>query len=359
MTREFWKNKRVLITGHTGFKGSWLSLWLQMLGAEVKGYALTPPTTPSMFNVADIGRNMQSEISDIRDFSTLQSSVSAFQPDVVFHLAAQSLVRTSYQLPLDTYAINVMGTANILEAIRACGSVAAAVIITSDKCYRNREVEEGYTEEAALGGYDPYSNSKACAELVTDSYRASFFNASNYADHGTAVATARAGNVIGGGDWAMDRLIPDSLKGFSNNQPVTIRNPDSVRPWQHVLDPLEGYLTLAEQLCLKGPAFAEAWNFGPDPAAHRPVRWIIERLIDFWGKGAGWQQDSAQRPHEATLLSLDCSKARSRLAWAPRCDLETALRSIVDWHRQWQAGADMHEVTRLTIEEFMGREINH
>jgi CDP-glucose 4,6-dehydratase len=358
MTNEFWNKKRVLITGHTGFKGSWLSLWLQMLGAQVKGYALAPPTTPSMFEVADIGRQMISEINDIRDFASLQSSVKEFRPDIVFHLAAQSLVRTSYQLPLDTYAINVMGTANLLEAIRACGGVAAVVIITSDKCYRNREMEEGYTEEAPLGGYDPYSNSKACAELVTDSYRASFFNAARYSEHGTAVASARAGNVIGGGDWAIDRLIPDSLKAFSNQQSVTIRNPDSVRPWQHVLDPLEGYLMLAEQLCLEGPVFAEAWNFGPDPAAHKPVRWIIERMIHYWGAGASWQQDSTWQPHEATLLSLDCSKARNRLAWAPRSDLETALRSIVDWHRQWQAGADMRNLTRLNIEEFMGRKTN-
>ncbi len=359
MINEFWDKKRVLVTGHTGFKGSWLSLWLQMLGAEVKGYALAPPTTPSMFEVAGIGRQMTSEINDIRDFPTLKASVKAFQPDIVFHLAAQSLVRTSYQLPLETYAINVMGTANLLEAIRGCGGVAAVVIITSDKCYRNRETREGYSEDAPLGGYDPYSNSKACAELVTDSYRESFFNATNYAEHGTAVATARAGNVIGGGDWAMDRLIPDSLKAFSESRPVVVRNPDAVRPWQHVLDPLEGYLTLAEQLCLDGPGFAEAWNFGPDAAAHRPVRWIIERMIDHWGTGARWQQETAEQPHEANLLSLDCSKARQRLAWVPRCDLESALRSIVDWHRQWQSGADMHQLTRLNIEEFMGRVPGH
>jgi CDP-glucose 4,6-dehydratase len=359
MRDNFWKHKRVFITGHTGFKGSWLSLWLQTMGAEVKGYSLAPPTKPSMFEVADIGAHMQSDLNDIRDLSRLSDSIRSFEPEIVFHLAAQSLVRESYLQPLETYAINVMGTANLLDSIRKCPSVVAAVIITSDKCYKNQEVRRGYTEEDPMGGYDPYSNSKACAELVTDSYRASYFNQADYAVHGVAIASARAGNVIGGGDWADDRLIPDLVRAFNMGKPVKVRNPDSVRPWQHVLDPLRGYLMLAQRLCEAGPDYAEGWNFGPDVSDHQPVSWIIEQMIKYWGEGAGWLPELEQQPHEATLLSLDCKKAREKLGWAPRRDLNSALKSIVEWHQQWQAGADMYKVTQGDIEEFMGRESDH
>ena len=275
---SFWRGKKVFVTGHTGFKGGWLCLWLQQLGANVTGYALQPPTTPSLFEIAVIGRGMESIIGDIREATTLSDAVRTAQPELVIHMAAQPLVRYSYENPIETYSTNVMGTVHLLEAIRKTQSVKAVVCVTSDKCYENREWEWGYRENDPLGGYDPYSNSKACAELVTAAYRNSYFNPDKYFEHGVAVASARAGNVIGGGDWAQDRLVPDMLRAIECGKPVLIRNPDAIRPWQHVLEPLSGYLLLAESLLTHGPANAEAWNFGPHDADAKPVRWIVDRL---------------------------------------------------------------------------------
>jgi len=346
----------VFLTGHTGFKGGWLALWLQSLGAEVTGYALEPPTNPSLFEVARVGEGMRSIIADIRDLPTLQSALREARPEMVFHLAAQPLVRYSYQNPVETYATNVMGTVHLLEAVRHTPSVRAVVNVTSDKCYENREWVWGYREHEPLGGYDPYSNSKGCAELVTAAYRNSFFNpqpSTLNPQPSTAIATARAGNVIGGGDWAADRLIPDLLRAFEAGQTVRIRNPHAIRPWQHVLEPLSGYLLLAEKLYTEGAAFAEGWNFGPDEADARPVAWIANRLVELWGEGARWEQDGGHHPHEAHYLKLDCAKAKARLGWAPRWSLEQSLQVTVDWHRSYRRGAKVRAMTLAQISIFV------
>jgi CDP-glucose 4,6-dehydratase len=347
----FWHNKKVFLTGHTGFKGSWLSLWLQQLGARVTGYALDPPTRPSLFEVANVAQGMASIIGDIRDGPGLAKAMRESSPDIVIHMAAQPLVRRSYVDPVETYSTNVMGTVYLLEAVRqACPR--AVVNVTSDKCYDNREWMWGYRENEPMGGFDPYSNSKGCAELVTSAYRNSFFNPEKYNEHQTALASARAGNVIGGGDWAEDRLIPDILRAVSDGRPVIIRNPHAIRPWQHVLEPLSGYLVLAQKLYENGMEYAEGWNFGPDDEDARTVQWIVERLTKLWGNGASWQLDSASHPHEAHFLKLDCSKARARLAWHPRWDLAGTIEKIVDWQRAWLAGKDMRAVTFEQIENF-------
>jgi CDP-glucose 4,6-dehydratase len=349
MRPVFWRGKRVFITGHTGFKGAWLSLWLRQLGAEVSGYALAPPTRPSLFEAAGVAQDMESFIGDVRDLDALRGRMRAFRPEVVMHLAAQSLVRHSYAEPVETYATNVMGTVNCLEAVRACEGVRAAIMVTSDKCYENREGARGYREDDPMGGRDPYSSSKGCAELVTAAYRASFFGA---AGHGAAVASVRAGNVIGGGDWAADRLIPDIMRAAEWGRPVVIRNPDAVRPWQHVLEPLGGYLRLAERLFEQGQAFAEGWNFGPRDEDCRPVSWIVERLAAEWGEGLRWQADAAKQPHEAKTLTLDSAKARARLGWSPRWELATTLRSIVRWHKAHRDGGSAREATLAQIVEY-------
>ena len=345
MNPAFWSGKRVLLTGHTGFKGSWLSLWLQSLGANVVGYALAPPTNPSLFDVADVGKGMESVLGDIRDLPKLKTVFDAHHPEIVIHMAAQPLVRYSYQNPVETYSTNVMGTVNLLEAVRHTPGVKAVVNITTDKCYENREWIWGYRENEPMGGFDPYSNSKGCAELVSAAYRSSFFNANNYAQHGIATATVRAGNVIGGGDWAQDRLIPDILAAFEQGRKVDIRNPHAIRPWQHVMEPLRGYLTLAEQLFEHGPSFGEGWNFGPNDEDAKPVGWIVEQMAMRWGQDAQWQNDSGEHPHEAHYLKLDIAKARSRLNWHPALRLTDALALIVDWSRLRLAGADMREHT--------------
>ena len=299
MNPVFWKDKRVLITGHTGFKGSWLSLWLQSMGAKVVGYALAPPTNPSLFEVARVGLGMTSVIGDIRDLVHLQVVLTEHQPEIVIHMAAQPLVRYSYLEPVETYSTNVMGTVNLLEAVRHTKSVKAVVNVTSDKCYENREWVWGYRENEAMGGYDPYSNSKGCAELVTAAYRSSYFHPEKYKEHGVAIGSGRAGNVVGGGDWAEDRLIPDMMRAISQGKPVSIRNLGSIRPWQHVLEPLSGYLLLAQELYGNGPEFAEAWNFGPNEDDAKPVAWILDNLTKTWGDGATWKLDGGDHPHEA------------------------------------------------------------
>ena len=344
---DFWRGKRVFLTGHTGFKGSWLALWLQSMGAELCGLALAPPGSPNLHMTAAVGAAMQSIVGDIRDLETVRRAMTAFRPEIVFHLAAQALVRTSYAEPVETYATNVMGTVHVLEAARATASVRCIVNVTTDKCYDNREWLWGYREDEAMGGHDPYSSSKGCAELVTSAYRRSFL-----AGAGVALASARAGNVIGGGDWAIDRLVPDILRAFEHGEPVRIRSPGSIRPWQHVFEPLAGYLTLAERLYLDGDGFAEAWNFGPDDDDARPVQWIVERMVERWGGPAGWRVDAGDHPHEARYLKLDISKARQRLGWRPRWDLGTALTRIVDWHRAWLGGQDMHAFSLGQIRDY-------
>lgn len=347
MNAAFWRGKRVFLTGHTGFKGGWLSLWLQQLGAEVTGYALQPPTTPSLFEVADVARDMTSVIGDIRDAAAVNKALCEASPDIVIHMAAQPLVRYSYANPVETYATNVMGTVHVLEAARQAGTVRALVNITSDKCYDNKEWVWGYREGEPMGGHDPYSSSKGCAELVTSAYRSSFCQ-----DSGLALATARAGNVIGGGDWATDRLVPDILRAFEGNRPVVIRNPHAVRPWQHVLEPLSGYLALAERLYTEGQAWAEGWNFGPHDDDARPVQWIVERMVRLWGDGATWQWDDGDHPHEAHYLKLDISKAKARLGWSPRWDLAKALQNVIIWHQDWLAGKDVKTLCMEQIRHY-------
>ena len=345
---DFWRGKRVFLTGHTGFKGSWLSLWLQSLGVEVHGLALDPPTSPNLFSVAQVASGMVSHtFGDICDFDNVQKVMQATKPEIVIHMAAQSLVRLSYAEPLRTYATNVMGTAHILEAARHTPSVKAIVVVTTDKCYENKEWDWGYRENESMGGHDPYSNSKGCAELVISAYRNSFLQGS-----GIAVASARAGNVIGGGDWGADRLMPDILRAFEQMSPVTVRNPHSTRPWQHVLEPLSGYLTLAEHLYTKGQAFAEGWNFGPKDEDARPVQWIVEQMVDKWPTGASWQQDGEVNLHEANYLKLDISKAQARLDWRPRWPLATALELITTWHQAYLANEDMRKLSLAQIQEY-------
>lgn len=346
---DFWRGKKVFLTGHTGFKGSWLSLWLQHLGADVKGFALAPPTTPALFTEALVAQNMQSDIGDIREREVIAKSMTAFNPDLLIHMAAQPLVRASYRDPVGTYATNVMGTVHVLEAARQCSNLRAIVNVTTDKCYENREWEWGYRENEPMGGYDPYSNSKGCVELVTAAYRSSFFNLPQHA----ALASARAGNVIGGGDWAEDRLIPDILRAFERQQPVTIRNPQAIRPWQHVLEPLSGYLILAESLWNEGHKFAQGWNFGPRDEDARPVEWILDHMVDMWGGGVSWMPDDGQHPHEAHYLKLDISKARMQLQWTPAWSLQTALAKIVDWHKGWIAGSGVQASCQSEIKAYM------
>jgi CDP-glucose 4,6-dehydratase len=333
---SFWGGKRVLVTGHTGFKGSWMSLWLQSLGADLQGIALAPPTRPALFEVADVAKGMRHCIADTRSFDAIRELVEDFKPEIIIHMAAQPLVRLSYDRPLETYATNVMGTLNVLEAARHCASVKAIVNVTSDKCYENRELFGCYREDEPMGGQDPYSNSKGCAELVSAAYRHSFLRRA-----GIALATARAGNVIGGGDWAQDRLLPDILRALEGHKPVQIRNPYAVRPWQHVLEPLSGYLVLAERLCRTGQEEAEAWNFGPHEETPKSVQWIVENMCELWGDHAGWTAQPGVHPHEASFLRLDISKVRQRLNWQPRWPIDIALRKTAEWHRAWIDERDM------------------
>lgn len=344
---SFWHGRRVLLTGHTGFKGGWLGLWLQMLGAEVQGYALPAPTSPSLWQAARLAERIPGTLADIRDSDCLANAVKQFQPEVVLHLAAQPLVRVSYASPADTYATNVMGTVHLLEAVRQCATVRAVVVVTSDKCYDNREWLWPYRENDALGGHDPYSSSKACVELVCASWRASFF-------HGTApwIATARAGNVIGGGDWAPERLVPDTLRAWERGEAVTLRYPNATRPWQHVLEPLHGYLLLAQALAQQHKDMATAWNFGPDAEGVANVAQVVAQLSRLWPGVAAWNTPAQAQPHEAALLALDSTKARQQLGWRPRWSLAQALARTVDWHSAWRAGADMQAFTRAQITEF-------
>lgn len=348
---DFWRGRRVLVTGHTGFKGSWLSLWLQDMGAQVAGYALPPATIPALFDEAKVVAGMRSEFGDVRDLDRVRAVITDVAPEVVIHMAAQPLVRASYDDPVGTYATNVMGTVNVLEAVRACPSVRAVVSVTTDKCYENREWPWGYRESEPMGGHDPYSSSKGCAELVTAAYRQSFFSG----EGATAVASARAGNVIGGGDWAEDRLVPDILRAFERREAVRIRNPLSTRPWQHVLEPLSGYLVLAQALVERGVEVAEGWNFGPRDDDAQPVEWIVERMIERWPGALPWERDAGFHPHEANWLKLDVSMAAQRLGWRPRWSLDQALDRIVRWHRHYLGGGDVRAACLRDVADYLAQ----
>jgi CDP-glucose 4,6-dehydratase len=350
----FWRGRKVFLTGHTGFKGSWLCLWLEKLGADVVGYALEPPTEPSLFEQAKVASSIRSIFADIRDFQKLKSAIDDFRPDVVLHMAAQSVVRKGYDDPVDTYSTNVMGTVHVFEALRQLKRPCVVVNVTSDKCYANQEWVWGYRESEPMGGRDPYSNSKGCAELVTSAYRDSYFSPASLDQHGIALASARAGNAIGGGDWTSDQLIPDLMRAFLKGDPCLIRNPYAIRPWQFVLEPLHGYLVLAERLAGDPSRFASGWNFGPQETDAKPVSWIADELVGAWGNGAAWTRDTAVHPREARFLKLDTSKARADLGWAPALSLQEALRWIAEWYGAFHTGTDLNAFTRLQIDRYEG-----
>lgn len=347
-----WRGRRVFLTGHTGFKGGWLALWLARRGAQIRGYALEPPTEPNLFTAASVGSVLEDVRGDTRDYEKLESAMKEFQPEVVFHLAAMPILRRSYVDPLRTYSTNVMGTVHVLEAVRKTASVRAVVCITSDKCYQNQEWIWPYRETDTLGGFDPYSSSKACAEIVCAAYRSSYFPVNRLDEHRVALATTRAGNVVGGGDWSEDRLIPDLIRGFQRGQPVLIRQPKAVRPWQHVLEPLSGYMLLAEKL-LEAPAkFCSAFNFGPDDEDAWSVERIANKLVELWGEGAAWTRDADSSVHEDHFLTLETSRARRQLGWRPRLGIEANLEWSVQWYRGWQQGADMKQETFAQIARY-------
>ncbi len=343
MNPTFWRGKKVFLSGHTGFQGSWLSLWLQKLGATVVGYALDPPTEPNLFNLASVGGGMESIRGDVRDFEALQKTVDRHRPEIVLHLAAQALVASAYDSPLETFSTNVLGTVHLLEAVRQAPEARALIVITSDKCYENREWEWGYREVDRLGGKDPYSASKASAELVVSAYRHSFFK---------PIATARAGNVIGGGDWAANRIIPDIVRALRENKPVVLRNPSAIRPWQHVLEPLNGYLELAERLWESSEKYQGAWNFGPDPREAKPVSWIAEQMLRLWGKKPEWVLREGETAREDIVLKLDSSKAKSQLGWSTKLSLAEALKWSVDWYRVFLEDGAVRAFTEEQISRF-------
>lgn len=342
---SFWKGRNVLLTGHTGFKGSWLSLWLNLLGANVTGYALKPPTTPSLFETANVEKSLKSSIQgDICDVAALSRAVQSANPAIIIHMAAQSLVRESYTDPVETYSTNVMGTVHLLEAARNTPSVKTVLNVTSDKCYENHDCPSAFQENDPMGGNDPYSSSKGCSELVSRAYRRSFLQ-----DSGVALATARAGNVIGGGDWAKDRIVPDAIRAFIKNKPLLVRNPHAIRPWQHVLEPLSGYLMLCQQLVINPGSFSDAWNFGPDEHDTQPVSALVDIMSRKWDDNAGWHHDKQSHPSEAPFLKLDCTKSRTMLKWNPVWDLETSLEQTVEWFKAWHTKKDMHAYTLQQI----------
>jgi CDP-glucose 4,6-dehydratase len=354
MNPDFWKSKKVLITGHTGFKGSWLCLWLQRLGADVTGYALEAPTEPNLFGLSQAGRDMRSVTGDVRDREAFTRIVREQRPEIIIHMAAQTVVRASYDNPFETYETNVMGTVNLFEAVRAADSVRAVVNVTTDKVYENKEWEWAYRENEALGGFDPYSNSKACSELVTSAYRNSFFNThtSSPVLRPVGIATARAGNVLGGGDWTRDQLVPDIIRACMEHRTVCIRSPHAVRPWQFVLEPLRGYLTLAECLYRDPARFSHAWNFGPADDDAKPVSWIVDALCRMWGGDAGWRLDTDIHRHEANYLKVDSSKAKAHLDWAPRMPLWQTLEFVVEWYKAYDQHQDVRSLTDSHISRY-------
>lgn len=346
---SFWRGKKVFLTGHTGFKGSWTCLWLQAMGAKVFGFSLEPPTKINLFDEADISSDIESFIGDIRDLQLLKEKIRLFNPDIVIHMAAQPLVRYSYLEPVETYSVNVMGTVNILEASRYSENLGAVLNVTSDKCYENKEWIWSYRENEPMGGFDPYSNSKGCSELVTNAFRNSF-----YKDTSIGLASARSGNVIGGGDWAEDRLVPDTLKAFENSKSVIIRNPQAIRPWQHVLEPVSGYLKLVENLYDEKDFFSQAWNFGPKDEDSKSVEWIVEELSKQWGEDASWSVDTSSNPHEANFLKLDISKSLSNIDWSPTWSINEAIEMTVSWHKAWLHKEDIKLKSLDQINMFIG-----
>lgn len=353
INKKFWQGKNVLITGCTGFKGSWLSVWLAELGVNVFGYSLKPPTVPSMFDLLKLDTKINYCEGDIRDYNHFTEFLNQTNPDIVIHMAAQPLVRYSYDNPIETYHTNVVGLVNVLEAIRHNKKVKAVINVTSDKCYENKEWIWGYREDESKGGYDPYSNSKGCAELVTSCYQKSYFNKDNYGKtHNTLLASGRAGNVVGGGDWALDRLIPDMIKAIIDKKPVNIRNPSAIRPWQHVLEPLSGYLLLAEYLYNGDINIASGWNFGPHDKDVKNVEYVVSQLCRLWGDGASWVLDNNNHPHEANYLKLDCSKANLLLNWHPRWDIQTTLKNIVGWYKAYINNQDLYQITKEQINNY-------
>lgn len=352
MNSKFWNGKKVLVTGHTGFKGSWLSLWLQSLGADLLGYSLPPPTDPCLFDLADVGKGMTSIVGDVRDGEHLKSVLAQYRPEIFIHMAAQSLVVRSHANPVDTYSTNVMGTVNALEAIRLIDCVKVAIVITSDKCYENKEWQWGYRENEVLGGADPYSNSKACAEMITSTYRRSYFGESKKPVNSAAIATVRAGNVIAGGDWAEDRLIPDVIRAFMDNRSVKIRNPDAIRPWQFVLEPLDGYLTLAEHLWVNGKKYGCPWNFGPNEEDTKTVSWVVGQLVNLWGGKALSEEVLQSHPREASHLKLDCSNAKASLGWSPKLRLITCLDWVTKWYQAYAQNKNIKEFTINQIQQY-------
>ncbi len=352
MNKDFWNKKKILVTGHTGFKGSWLSLWLQKLNSNVIGFSKSIPTNPSLFELANIENGMTSIIGNVCDYDELEKTIKEYKPEIVIHMAAQAILRESYSNPIETYATNVMGTVNLLESIRKIGNVKVILNVTTDKCYEPNESSKGHLETDRLGGYDPYSNSKACSELVTASFRNSFFNPKEYQKHGVSLASCRAGNVIGGGDWGKDRLIPDIMRGILNNEVIKIRNPNSIRPWQHVLDPLNGYLTLMEKLWSSGSEFSEGWNFGSAENNDKPVKWIVKKLTEQYSKDIRSDIDNSANPHEENYLRLNCTKANSRLDWMPKLNLEQGLEWITEWYKQYEQNNNMRAITEQQIEKF-------
>ena len=353
INKDFWSGKKVFITGNTGFKGSWLCLWLISMGAKVTGYALNPPTHPSLYELCKVNEYIQYFVCDIRNQHRLNQAIQGTKPDIVFHMAAQPLVRESYNNPVETYSINTIGTVNLLEAVRQVGDVKAVVNVTTDKCYENKEWVWGYWEKEPMGGYDPYSNSKACSELITSCYRHSFFNTSKYNEHGVGLASSRAGNVIGGGDWASDRLVPDIIRALIKGEKVLIRNPHAIRPWQHVLDCLGGYMVLAEKLYENGPMYSCAWNFGPNQEDAKTVEWIVSRISSKWDTEVSYEIDTREHPHEANFLKLDCSKARMELGYSPRWNIEQAIDRVVEWTIAYKNNSDMKQICMNQIAEYM------
>jgi CDP-glucose 4,6-dehydratase len=353
VNHSFWKGKRVFVTGHSGFKGSWLCSLLLRFGAEVTGYSLALPSTPCLSELIGLCRQMTSIEGDIREYQTVARTLEQYRPQIVIHMAAQPLVLASYQDPIATYSTNVMGTVNLLEAVRHVRGIMAVVNVTSDKCYENKETVSGHRESDPLGGYDPYSSSKACAELITSAFRNSFFSSATNGDPTPWVASARAGNVIGGGDWGANRLVPDIIRAFNKKEIAKIRRPTAIRPWQHVLEPISGYLTLAEKLCTSGAEYADAWNFGPSEGASKSVEWMVQQIADRWGRGASWEVDTSGHCHETSYLKLDSSKSRSRLGWSPRMNVEAALDMTVSWHKRFESGEDARAITIEQLDEFV------
>jgi CDP-glucose 4,6-dehydratase len=352
MDTSFWKNKKILLTGHTGFKGSWLSLWLQNMEALVIGFSKFIPTQPSLFELAKVDNKMISIKGDICDFNQIKLVLDKYEPEIIIHMAAQSLVRRSYENPVETYSTNVMGTVNLFEAIRARSKPCVVINVTSDKCYENKGNLTSFKEDDPMGGYDPYSSSKGCAELITSAFRNSFFNPSSYEEHEIAVASARAGNVIGGGDWAKDRLIPDIVRGITENRSVIIRNPNYVRPWQFVLEPLSGYLLLAKKLLEDGKKYSGAWNFGPNVEDLKSVSWIVQRFSDLWKDEIKFEMEYSEQLHEARYLSLDCTKAKTKLDWNPKTNIDTAMKFTVEWYKQYVKRKDLRKFTEEQIKQF-------